>query len=266
MDTPDILQRILATKATELALCKTKTPLHRLRQEAEKNRTQRRDFIAALLEKTQVKKAAVIAEIKRASPSKGLLRADFVPTDIAKSYAHHGAACLSVLTDAQYFQGALLHLSQARAACSLPVLRKDFLIDEYQIYEAAAWNADCILLIAAALETPHLLELESLAKELNMAVLVEVHNEQELDKALHLSTPLIGINNRNLHSFEVSLDTTIHLLPYIPTDRLVVTESGILHQADVARMREHHIHTFLVGEAMMRATNPGAELARLFDI
>ncbi|MCC7006630.1 MAG: indole-3-glycerol phosphate synthase TrpC [Ottowia sp.] len=267
MQTNDFLQRILVTKAEELLDKKKQHPLTLLRKQAESPeiRTQRRDFIGALRNKVKANQAAVIAEMKKASPSKGILRADFSPEKIAPRYAEQGAACLSVLTDTAYFQGTQHHLEQARAACSLPVLRKDFLIDEYHIYEAAAWGADCILLIASALDTTHLQALEDLAQELGMAVLVEIHHRHELDAALRLRTPLIGINNRNLHTFMVTLETTIDLLPYIPSERLVITASGILKPADVHYMRSHDVHTFLVGEAMMRAPDPGAELARLFS-
>jgi indole-3-glycerol phosphate synthase len=223
-----------------------------------------RDFVGAIRAKIAAGKPAVIAEIKKASPSKGVLRADFRPAEIAASYEQGGAACLSVLTDAQYFQGSAEYLRQARAACSLPVLRKDFIIDPYQVYEARAMGADCILLIVAALNLADMQALEALAQELDMAVLVESHNAEELGAALQLKTPLQGINNRNLRSFEVSLDTTLGLLPEIGAERIVITESGILAPADVAFMHSHNVHAFLVGEAFMRAPNPGEELARLF--
>ncbi len=237
-----------------------------------------RDFVAAVRSKLAAGEAAVIAEIKKASPSKGVLRADFRPADIARSYAAHGAACLSVLTDRHFFQGAPEYLRQARAACDLPVLRKDFIVDPYQVHEARAMGADCILLIVAAFwslspgpspvdgdaAVARLRELEALARGLGMAVLVEVHDAAELDLALRLDTPLIGINNRNLRSFEVSLETTLGQLARIPSGRIVVTESGILTPEDVARMRSHGVHAFLVGEAFMRAPDPGAELSRLF--
>lgn len=264
-----ILDKILAVKAEEIAAASRARDLPSLRREAEATRhdatLQPRDFANALRGRIAAGHAAVIAEIKKASPSKGILREQFVPAEIAQSYARHGAACLSVLTDRQFFQGSPAYLQQARAACALPVLRKDFMIDAYQIYEARAMGADCVLLIVAALELPHMQELEAQAHELGMAVLVEVHGAQELDTALHLKTPLLGINNRNLHTFEVSLDNTLRLLPQIPDERLVVTESGILDRDDVGRMRDANVHAFLVGEAFMRAADPGAELARLFD-
>jgi indole-3-glycerol phosphate synthase len=208
--------------------------------------------------------AAVIAEVKKASPSKGVLRADFVPADIAQSYAEHGAACLSVLTDRQFFQGEPDFLKQARASCQLPVLRKDFMVDPYQIYESRAMGADCILLIAACLDDAQMADLEAIALALDMSVLVEVHDAPELERALKLKTPLLGINNRNLRTFEVSLDTTLALKKNVPTDKLLVTESGILSAADVQRMRGEGVHAFLVGEAFMRAPDPGEALAALF--
>jgi indole-3-glycerol phosphate synthase len=225
-----------------------------------------RDFVGAIRAKLAAGQPAVIAEIKKASPSKGVIRPDFKPAEIAASYAAGGAACLSVLTDRDYFQGNADYLIEARAACALPVLRKDFIIDPYQVYEARAMGADCILLIVAALELPAMQVLEALAFELGMAVLVESHNASELDSALQLKTPLQGINNRNLRTFEVSLETTLGLLPKIGDDRVVITESGILAPADVARMRSHQVNGFLVGEAFMRADDPGAELARLFAV
>jgi indole-3-glycerol phosphate synthase len=208
--------------------------------------------------------AAVIAEIKKASPSKGVLRADFIPADIAQSYAEHGAACLSVLTDKQFFQGSVDYLKQARASCDLPVLRKDFMVDAYQVYEARAMGADAILLIAACLDDAQMADLEAMARGLDMAVLVEVHDRPELERALKLKTRLVGINNRNLRTFEVSLQTTLDMLPDVPADRLLVTESGILNAADVQRMRDANVHAFLVGEAFMRAAEPGEALAQLF--
>ncbi|MEK6295123.1 MAG: indole-3-glycerol phosphate synthase TrpC, partial [Paraburkholderia tropica] len=223
-----------------------------------------RDFVGALRAKHENGQAAVIAEVKKASPSKGVLREHFDPAEIARSYAGHGAACLSVLTDVQFFQGSVAYLQAARAACDLPVLRKDFIVDPYQIVEARAMGADAILLIAAALEPAQMRDLEALAHSLGLAVLVEVHDRAELDHALTLKTPLIGINNRNLRTFETTLQTTIGMLDDVPEDRIVVTESGILSRADVEKMRALSVHTFLVGEAFMRAEQPGAELARMF--
>ncbi|MGQ5523956.1 indole-3-glycerol phosphate synthase TrpC [Chitinimonas sp. PSY-7] len=259
----DILNKILATKAEEVAAARKQKPLEAIRAEAEANRDLR-DFVAALRNKYADNQAAVIAEIKKASPSKGIIREDFQPAEIAADYAAHGAACLSVLTDQQYFQGHADYLKAARAACNLPVLRKEFIVDAYQVYEARAMGADCILLIVGALETSHMQELEALAHELGMAVLVESHDGKELDEALKLKTPLIGINNRNLRTFEVSLQTTLKLLEEIPSDRIVITESGILKPADVALMLEHEVYAFLVGEAFMRQPSPGKELAKLF--
>jgi indole-3-glycerol phosphate synthase len=261
----DILKKILAVKAREVFAAKQATPLSVLRVEAEQA-LPTRDFVGAIRGKIATGKPAVIAEIKKASPSKGVLRADFNPAEIAASYAKHGAACLSVLTDEQFFQGSVAYLQQARAACSLPVLRKDFMVDSYQVYQARAMGADAILLIAAALSLAEMREFEALAQSLKMAVLVEVHDGAELELALQLDTPLIGINNRNLRTFEVSLQNTIALLPRIPQDRIVVTESGILKQEDVKLMREHEVHAFLVGEAFMRARDCGAELARVFSL
>ena len=260
----DILQRIVATKREEVAAAKARRGPASLRDEAESRRDER-DFIGSLRKRIDAGGAGVIAEIKKASPSKGVLREHFVPADIAASYERHGAACLSVLTDVQYFQGANAYLEQARAACALPVLRKDFMIDDYQVFEARALGADCILLIAACLDDAQMADLEATAHALGMAVLVEVHDGAELDRALKLKTPLVGINNRNLRSFEVTLDTTLGLLPRVPADRLLVTESGILERGDVKRMRDAEVHAFLVGEAFMRADDPGAALARLFS-
>jgi indole-3-glycerol phosphate synthase len=227
-----------------------------------------RDFEGALRRKIAAGQSAVIAEIKKASPSKGVLRADFIPADIAQSYAQGdgetSAACLSVLTDRQFFQGQPDYLKQARASCELPVLRKDFMIDPYQVYESRAMGADCILLIVACLEDARMAELEAVARSLDMAVLVEVHDRDELERALQLKTPLLGMNNRNLRNFEVSLDTTLGLLKEVPADRLPVTESGILAKADVKKMRDAGVHAFLVGEAFMRAEDPGLALAELF--
>ncbi|KAB2317800.1 indole-3-glycerol phosphate synthase TrpC [Betaproteobacteria bacterium SCN1] len=259
----DILEKILATKRSEIFDARTDVPLAEMRARAAAALPPR-DFVGALRTKQAEGKPAVIAEIKKASPSKGVIRPDFRPAEIAASYEKGGAACLSVLTDVEYFQGSPGYLMQARAACALPVLRKDFMIDPYQVYEARAMGADCILLIVAALELKAMQDLEALATELGMAVLVESHDAAELDAALQLKTPLMGINNRNLRTFEVSLDTTLDLLPKIDGERIVVTESGILAPADVARMRARSVNTFLVGEAFMRADDPGTELARLF--
>ena len=259
----DILKKIVAVKHEEIALAAQKKSLAMVRADAE-SRVLTRDFVGAIQHKVQQGQAAVIAEIKKASPSKGVLRADFIPADIAQSYAEHGAACLSVLTDAQFFQGSVDYLKQARASCDLPVLRKDFMVDAYQVYEARAMGADCILLIAACLDDAQMKDLEAIARGLDMAVLVEVHDAEELNRALKLKTPLVGINNRNLRTFEVSLDTTLGMMKDVPADRILVTESGILSPADVQHMRAHDIQAFLVGEAFMRAPEPGVELARLF--
>jgi indole-3-glycerol phosphate synthase len=259
----DILTKILATKRDEVAAAQALKSLATIRAEAEAQ-TASRDFVGALRTKIASGKPAVIAEIKKASPSKGVIRADFRPGEIAADYAAHGAACLSVLTDRQYFQGAPEYLVEARAACSLPVLRKDFMIDPYQVWEARAMGADAILLIVAALPLAAMQEMGAIAESLGMAVLVESHDAAELDVALQLNTPLIGINNRNLRTFEVSLDTTLSQLDRIPAGRIVITESGILKPDDVALMRGREVNAFLVGEAFMRAASPGAELARLF--
>ena len=259
----DILNKILAVKAQEVAAAKSAKSLLQLRAEAGKAAAPR-DLTGAIRARIISGRPAVIAEIKKASPSKGVLRADFRPAEIAASYARHGAACLSVLTDEQFFQGSTTYLQQARAACNLPVLRKDFIIDEYQIYQARAMGADAILLIASALDVKQMQAFESLAHQLGMAVLVEVHDGDELDAALQLATPLIGVNNRNLRTFEVSLQNTLDLLPRIPADRIVVTESGILTTEDVQLMRNHQVNAFLVGEAFMRAADPGLELSRVF--
>ncbi|WHZ09625.1 MAG: Indole-3-glycerol phosphate synthase [Burkholderiaceae bacterium] len=265
----DILQRITLAKREELAQAMPRMPLAAIRADAEL-RPSTRGFEGALRAKIAAGQAAVIAEIKKASPSRGVLREAFVPADIAQSYAEGdgrvSAACLSVLTDRPFFQGRIDHLKQARASCLLPVLRKDFMIDAWQIYESRAIGADCVLLIAAILDDAQLAEFEAIAHGLGMAVLVEVHDAAELERALRLKTPLIGINNRNLRTFEVSLDTTLSLLPQVPPDRLLVTESGILAPTDVRRMRAAGVHAFLVGEAFMRAEEPGLALARLFSV
>jgi indole-3-glycerol phosphate synthase len=263
----DILNQIVATKREEVAAAKKKISLEAMRADAE-SRVLTRDFVGALRAKMATGQAAVIAEVKKASPSKGVLRADFIPADIAQSYAEGdgvvSAACLSVLTDRQYFQGSADYLKQARASCDLPVLRKDFLVDPYQVYEARAMGADAILLIAACLDDAQMAEFEAIARGLDMAVLVEVHDRAELHRALKLRTPLVGVNNRNLRTFEVSLNTTLDLLPDLPADRLLVTESGILSRADVQTMRAAGVNAFLVGEAFMRAEEPGLALAELF--
>ncbi len=263
----DILNQIVAVKRQEVAAAQKKIALASLRADAE-SRVLTRDFEAALQRKIDAGHSAVIAEIKKASPSKGVLRADFIPADIAQSYAEGdgktSAACLSVLTDRQFFQGQVDYLKQARASCDLPVLRKDFLIDPYQVYESRVMGADCVLLIAACLDDGMMAELEAIARSLDMAVLVEVHDKAELERALRLKTRLVGINNRNLRTFEVSLDTTLGMLAEVPKDRLVVTESGILGPSDVKKMRAAGVHAFLVGEAFMRAAEPGRALAELF--
>ena len=259
----DILNKIVAVKREEIAAALKRKSLAAMRTDAE-SRVLTRDFVGALRAKIKAGQAAVIAEVKKASPSKGVLREDFYPADIAQTYEEHGAACLSVLTDRQFFQGEPDFLKQARASCSLPVLRKDFMVDPYQIYESRAMGADCILLIAACLEDAQMAELEAIARSLDMAVLVEVHDAAELARALKLKTPLIGINNRNLRTFEVSLETTLALRQDVPGDRLLVTESGIRNHADVQRMREAGVNAFLVGEAFMRAPDPGVALAELF--
>ena len=260
----DILDKIVAVKHEELAAAKAARSLASWREEA-RSAGAVRGFEAALRQQMAAGRAAVIAEVKKASPSKGVLREHFVPAEIAASYAQHGAACLSVLTDERFFQGSAAYLQQARAACTLPVLRKDFMIDEYQVVEARALGADCILLIAACLSDMQMADLEAAALGLGMDVLVEVHDGGELDRALRLKTPLLGINNRNLKTFEVTLDTTLGLLPRVPAGKLLVTESGILARSDVQRMRAADVHAFLVGEAFMRAPDPGAALAALFD-
>jgi indole-3-glycerol phosphate synthase len=257
----DILERIVAVKREEIAAAKARRSEASLRDEAQRDT---RGFINALHRKIDAGQAAVIAEVKKASPSKGVLREHFVPAEIAASYERGGAACLSVLTDERFFQGAAAYLQQARAACALPVLRKDFMVDGYQVFEARAMGADCILLIAACLDDAQMADLEAQAQALGMDVLVEVHDGKELDRALRLKTPLVGINNRNLRSFEVSLDTTLGLLPRVPPDRLLITESGILARTDVLRLRGANVNAFLVGEAFMRAADPGKALADLF--
>ena len=259
----DILNNIVAVKRQEIAASLKRKSLASVRADAEA-RVLTRDFLGAMRAKIAAGQAAVIAEVKKASPSKGVLRADFIPADIAQSYAEHGAACLSVLTDRQFFQGEPDFLKQVRASCQLPVLRKDFMVDPYQIYESRAMGADCILLIAACLDDAQMADLEAIALGLDMAVLVEVHDAPELERALKLKTPLLGINNRNLRTFEVSLDTTLALKKNVPADKLLVTESGILSVADVQRMRGEGVHAFLVGEAFMRAPEPGEALAALF--
>lgn len=264
----DILNKILAVKADEIAAAKKQQDFASLRREVESDAEARaalRGYEAALRAKIAAGHAGVIAEVKKASPSKGVIRADFRPADIAVDYAAHGAACLSVLTDIQFFQGSPDYLKQARTACKLPALRKDFMIDAYQVYQARSWGADAILLIVAALDHGLMAEMEAVAHELGMSVLVEVHNADELQAALKLKTGLLGINNRNLRTFDTSLQNTLDLLPQIPADKLVVTESGIHTRDDVKRMRDAGVNAFLVGEAFMRAPQPGVELGRLFD-
>ncbi|MDM0001380.1 indole-3-glycerol phosphate synthase TrpC [Variovorax sp. J22P240] len=264
----DILEKIVAVKREEIAAATKKTPLEAVRFDAE-SRVLTRDFTGALRAKIAAGAAAVIAEVKKASPSKGVLRAEFIPADIAQSYAEGdgtvSAACLSVLTDRQFFQGGVDYLKQARASCDLPVLRKDFIVDAYQVYESRAMGADAILLIAACLDDGQMREFEAIAAGLGMSVLVEVHDGAELERALKLKTPLVGVNNRNLRTFEVSIQTTIDLLAQVPPDRLLVTESGITTRDDVAKLRAAGVHAFLVGEAFMRADDPGEALAALFQ-
>lgn len=259
----DILKKILDTKKIEVSTARQMRSEAELLREA-KNRDDIRGFYDSIRSTLAQNKPAVIAEIKRASPSKGIIRQDFNPTEIAKSYAANGASCLSVLTDVQFFQGSFDYLRQARASCDLPVLRKDFIVDHYQIINARAMGADCILLIAAALNQSQLNEFENIATELGLDVLIEIHDQSELDMALQLKTPLLGINNRNLRTFDTSLQTTIDLLDQIPDDKIVITESGILNVDDVKLMRENNVNTFLVGEAFMRAPDPGLELSKLF--
>jgi indole-3-glycerol phosphate synthase len=261
----DILNKIVAVKREEVAAATQRKSLEAVRFDAE-SRVLTRDFVAALRAKIAVGQPAVIAEVKKASPSKGVLREDFIPADIAQSYAEFGAACLSVLTDQQFFQGCVDYLKQARASCQLPVLRKDFMVDAYQIYESRAMGADAILLIAACLDDAQMKDLEQIARSLDMAVLVEVHDAPELERALKLKTPLVGVNNRNLKTFEVSLDTTLTLMRDIPADRLLVCESGIHSRDDVLRMGAAGVNAFLVGEAFMRAKEPGQALAQLFGM
>ncbi|WP_296593424.1 indole-3-glycerol phosphate synthase TrpC [Methylophaga sp.] len=263
-DTPDILKKILQRKQQEIAERSKRLPINLLKQLAE-NAEPVRGFVEAIERKLAAGQSAVIAEVKKASPSKGVLREDFRPAEIALSYENGGAACLSVLTDQDFFQGHEDYLKQARTACQLPVIRKDFIIDPYQVFEARAIGADCILLIVAALDDDQLEQLSQLAIQLDMDVLVEVHNEEELHRALVLNLPLIGINNRDLHTFETSLETTIKLLNFIPDETIVITESGILGKEDVTFMREHGVNGFLVGEAFMRADEPGEALANLFN-
>jgi indole-3-glycerol phosphate synthase len=259
----NILDQIVAVKREEIAAARKKRPLEAVREDAF-TRVLTRDFEGALRAKIAAGQPAVIAEVKKASPSKGVLREDFIPADIAQSYAEHGAACLSVLTDRQFFQGSGDFLKQARASCDLPVLRKDFMVDVYQVYESRVLGADCVLLIAACLGDAQMAELEAVARSLDMAVLVEVHDRVELERALKLKTRMVGVNNRNLRSFEVDLDTTLHMMAQVPADRLLVTESGIVSADDVKKMRDAGVHAFLVGEAFMRAPDPGIALAALF--
>lgn len=259
----DILDRIVAVKVQEVAAAKKRKSFEAMRADAE-SRVLTRDFVGALKAKIAAGHPAVIAEVKKASPSKGVIRENFIPADIAQSYAEHGAACLSVLTDASFFQGSIDYLKQARASCHLPVLRKDFMVEPYQIYESRACGADCVLLIATCLDDGLMRDLEAIALGLDMAVLVEVHDQAELERALKLKTPLLGINNRNLKTFEVSLDTTLSLRTQVPADRLLVTESGIHTRDDVLRMGAAGVEVFLVGETFMRAPDPGLELAALF--
>ena len=265
----DILEKIVATKKIEIAQNLKQLSLANQRDKAQANNQdpalKPRGFIRSIEQKIAIGKAGVITEIKKASPSKGILRENFIPAEIAQSYEKHGAACLSVLTDIDYFQGCNAYLQEARAACNIPVLRKDFTIDPYQVYEARAIGADAILLIVACLELNQMKELEACAHELGLDVLVEVHNAPELEQALELKTPLLGINNRNLKTFEVTLQTTLSLMSMVPDNKTLVTESGILNRADVELMRNNHINAFLVGEAFMRAADPGAALNELFS-
>jgi indole-3-glycerol phosphate synthase len=259
----DILRRIVATKCEEVAAAKARRSLAAVHAAA-RDQPAPRAFEAALRAAVGEGRAAVVAEVKKASPSKGVLREHFVPAEIARSYAQHGAACLSVLTDEPFFQGAPAYLAQARVACALPALRKDFIVDEYQVVESRAMGADCVLLIVACLDDAQLAAFEACAFALGMGVLVEVHDRAELERALRLKTALVGVNNRNLRTFEVSLDTTLALQPHLPADRLLIAESGILARSDVQRLRSTGVHAFLVGEAFMRASDPGRALAELF--
>ena len=259
----DILDKIVAVKHQEVAAAQKRKPLEIVRADAE-SRVLTRDFVGALRAKITAGLPAVIAEVKKASPSKGVLRSEFIPADIAQSYAEHGAACLSVLTDVQFFQGNVDYLKQARASCQLPVLRKDFMVDAYQIFESRAMGADAVLLIASCLDDAQMADFEAIARSLDMAVLVEVHDQPELERALRLKTPLMGINNRNLKTFEVSLDTTLALRALVPADRILVTESGIQTRDDVLRLGAAGVSAFLVGEAFMRAPEPGEALSALF--
>jgi indole-3-glycerol phosphate synthase len=259
----DILETIVAVKHQEVAAARKRKSLEAVRQDAE-SRVLTRDFLGAIRDKIAAGRPAVIAEVKKASPSKGVLREDFIPADIAQSYAEYGAACLSVLTDVQFFQGSVDALKQARASCHLPVLRKDFMVDAYQIYESRAMGADCILLIAACLDDARMRDFEAIAHGLGMAVLVEVHDAAEMERALRLATPLIGVNNRNLKTFEVSLDTTLRLRAQVGPPHIIVTESGICSRDDVLRLGAAGVGAFLVGEAFMRAAEPGQALAELF--
>jgi indole-3-glycerol phosphate synthase len=259
----DILDKIVAVKLQEVAAAKTRKSLELVRADAE-SRVLTRDFVAAIRARIAAGRPAVIAEIKKASPSKGVIREEFIPADIAQSYAEFGATCLSVLTDVQFFQGSVDYLKQARASCQLPVLRKDFMVDAYQIYESRCMGADAVLLIAACLDDAQMKDMEAIALGLDMAVLVEVHDQAELERALKLKTPLVGVNNRNLKTFEVSLDTTLALRSQVPTDRILVTESGIHTRDDVLRMGASGVNAFLVGEAFMRAPEPGEALEALF--
>ena len=264
MSVPTVLEKILARKAEEVAERRARVSLAELEARA-KTADAPRGFANALIAQAKLKQPAVIAEVKKASPSKGVIREHFVPAEIAVSYEKGGATCLSVLTDIDYFQGSDPFLQQARAACKLPVIRKDFMVDPYQIVEARALGADCVLLIVSALDDVKMAELAAVAKSVGLDVLVEVHDGDELERALKtLDTPLVGVNNRNLHTFEVSLENTLDLLPRIPRDRLVITESGIVNRADVELMEISGVYSFLVGETFMRAENPGAELQRLF--